>query len=385
LNILIAEDDSITRHKLQHFLEKWHHNVIPCENGLYALENFLSMEVDMVITDWMMPEMDGLQLVEHIRSRGRDKPYVYTILLTSKGEKKDIIKGLSEGGVDDYVIKPFDPGELRARLSVGERILRLERTLRDYGEGLEKIVRKQTSIIRKTQEETILRLMSALQSKDEETGGHVRRIGLYSAYIAEAAGWSKQQVEDIRLAAPMHDIGKIGVPDAILHKKGPLTDHEFEIIKTHSRMGGQILGDSEYPMLQMAQDIALYHHEKWDGTGYPKHLSGKDIPTAARIVAVVDVYDALSHDRVYRKALPEEKVMQIMEEGKGSHFDPVFYELFAQSIPIFKMIAQQTHETEGFPYFLETAAEDKGLPVDANAHLFLNKFPTGVGEGQVHQ
>jgi len=351
LNILIAEDDSVTRRKLQHFLEKWQHDVTACENGLYALEHFVSMDVDMVITDWMMPEMDGLQLVEHIRSRGRDKPYVYTILLTSKGEKKDIIKGLSEGGVDDYVIKPFDPGELRARLSVGERILHLERILREYGKGLEKIVQKQTGIIRQTQEETILRLTSALQSKDEETGGHVRRIGLYSAHIAEAAGWPKQQVEDIRLAAPMHDIGKIGVPDAILHKKGPLTADEFEIIKTHSRMGGHILGDSEFPMLQMARDIALYHHERWDGTGYPEHLSGEDIPPAARIVAVVDVYDALSHDRVYRNAVPDEEIMQVMGKAQGGHFDPYFYELFVQSVPVFKMIAQKTHENESFPYF----------------------------------
>lgn len=341
MNILIAEDDSITRRRLQHFLEKWHHHVIASENGLEALEKFLSMEFDMVITDWMMPEMDGLKLVEHIRNHGRDKAYVYTILLTSRGDKEDIVKGLSEIGADDYVIKPFDPDELRARLSVGERTVRLERALREYGDGLERIVRKQTSLIRKTQEETILRLLTALQSKDEETGGHVRRIGLYSASMAEAANWSKQQVEDLRLAAPMHDIGKIGVPDAILNKNGPLLTEEFDVIKSHSTIGGQILGDSEFPMLQMAHDIALFHHEKWDGTGYPKNLSGEDIPPAARIVAVVDVYDALSQDRVYRKAMPEEKVMQIMEKLRGNHFDPYYSELFLKSIPAFKQIAKE--------------------------------------------
>jgi putative two-component system response regulator len=322
-------------------MEKWGHRVIPSENGLDALEKFLSMEIDMVITDWMMPEMDGLELVKHIRSRGREKPYVYTVLLTSRGDKEDVVKGLSEVGVDDYVVKPFEPDELRARLGVGERTVRLERTLREYGEGLEKIVRKQTRLIRQTQEETIIRLLTALESRDEETGGHVRRIGLFSAHLAGAAGWTKQQVEDIRLAAPMHDIGKIGVPDAILQKEGPLTTNEFEVIKSHTTIGGQILGDSEFPMLQMAHDIALYHHEKWQGKGYPENLSNESIPAAARIVALVDVYDALSQDRVYRKADPEEEVLRKMKAAKDNHFDPYFYDLFVQSIPDFKRIAKE--------------------------------------------
>jgi putative two-component system response regulator len=339
LKILIAEDDGVTRHRLLHFLEKWGHHVITSENGLDALEHFLSKDIDIVITDWMMPEMDGLELVGHIRSRGREKPYVYTILLTSRGDKADVVKGLSEVGVDDYVIKPFEPDELRARLTVGERTVRLERTLREYGEGLEKVVQKQTRMIRQTQEETIIRLLTALESRDEETGGHVRRIGLYSAYLAEAAGWTKQDVDDIRLAAPMHDIGKIGVPDAILQKEGPLTTEEFEVIKSHTTIGGQILGNSEFPMLQLAHDIALFHHEKWEGKGYPENRSAEEIPEAARIVALADVYDALSQDRVYRKADTEDEVLRKMNKAKGNHFDPNFYDLFIESLPVFRRIA----------------------------------------------
>lgn len=341
MKILIAEDDGVTRRRLQHFLEKWNHHVITSENGLDALEHFLSKDIDIVITDWMMPEMDGLELVGHIRSRGREKPYVYTILLTSRGDKEDVVKGLSEVGVDDYVIKPFEPDELRARLTVGERTVGLERTLREYGEGLEKIVQKQTRMIRQTQEETIIRLLTALESRDEETGGHVRRIGLYSAYIAEAAGWTKQQVDDLRLAAPMHDIGKIGVPDAILQKEGPLTTEEFEVIKSHTTIGGQILGDSEFPMLQLAHDIALFHHEKWEGKGYPENRSSEEIPEAARIVALVDVYDALSQDRVYRKAETEDEVLRKMDKARGNHFDPYFYDLFMKSLPAFRQIARE--------------------------------------------
>ena len=341
MNILIAEDDAITLRRLQHFLEKWDHHVTTAVNGVEALEKFLDQDVELVITDWMMPEMDGMELVRQIRSGGRDKPYVYTILLTSRGEKEDVVKGLSEVGVDDYVVKPFEPDELRARLSVGERTVRLERTLREYGKGLEKIVRMQTRLIRKTQEETIIRLLTALESRDEETGGHVRRIGLFSAHLAEAAGWTQEEVEDIRLAAPMHDIGKIGVPDAILQKEGPLTTDEFEVIKSHTTIGGQILGDSEFPMLQMAHEIALYHHERWDGGGYPEDRKGEDIPVAARIVALVDVYDALSQDRVYRKACPLEEVLENMRQSSGSHFDPQFFDLFLDSIPDFQRIAAE--------------------------------------------
>jgi len=341
LNILIAEDDAITLRRLQHFLEKWDHHVITAVNGADALEKFLDQDVELVITDWMMPEMDGMELVRRIRSGGKDKPYVYTILLTSRGEKEDVVKGLSEVGVDDYVVKPFEPDELRARLSVGERTVRLERTLREYGKGLEKIVRMQTRLIRKTQEETILRLLTALESRDEETGGHVRRIGLFSAHLANEAGWTREEVEDIRLAAPMHDIGKIGVPDAILQKEGPLTADEFEVIKSHTNIGGQILGDSEFPMLQMAHEIALYHHERWNGGGYPEDRSGEDIPIAARIVALVDVYDALSQDRVYRKACPLEEVLENMRKSRGSHFDPEYFDLFLDSIPDFRRIAAE--------------------------------------------
>ncbi len=339
MNILIAEDDAITLRRLQHFLEKWDHHVTTAANGVEALEKFLNQDVELVITDWMMPGMDGMELVRQIRSDSRDKPYVYTILLTSRGEKEDVVKGLSEVGVDDYVVKPFEPDELRARLSVGERTVRLERTLREYGKGLEKIVRMQTRLIRKTQEETIIRLLTALESRDEETGGHVRRIGLFSAHLAEAAGWTQEEVEDIRLAAPMHDIGKIGVPDAILRKEGPLTTDEFEVIKSHTTIGGQILGDSEFPMLQMAHEIALYHHERFDGGGYPEDRNGEDIPVASRIVALVDVYDALSQDRVYRKACPLEEVLESMQKSRGSHFDPDLFDLFLEAIPDFRRIA----------------------------------------------
>ena len=341
MNILIAEDDPIILKRLQHFLEKWGHQVFAAHNGLEALENFLSKEVDIVITDWMMPQMDGPELVGHIRSQAGTKHFVYIILLTSRGDKADVVKALSEIGVDDYIVKPFDPDELRARIAVGERTVKLERRLRDYSTGLEKIVRQQTLAIRKTHEETIFRLLTALDSRDEETGGHVRRIALFSALIAEPIGWTPSRIDDLRVAAPMHDIGKIGIPDEILLNKGKLTAGEFDTIKTHTTIGGEILKDSEYPMLQLAYEIALGHHERWDGSGYPQGLAGEDIPESARIVTLVDVYDALSHDRRYRKASPEDEVLRIMSEGRGIHFDPRLYDIFVELQPKFREIARE--------------------------------------------
>ena len=340
MNILVAEDDAVTLKMLQHFLERWGYRVISAQNGSEALEKFLSNEIDIIISDWMMPEMDGLELIGHLRGRRNDTPFIYIILLTTRDKKEDVVKAL-DTGVDDYMIKPFDPDELRARVNVGKRTVKLERTLRDYGHGLEKIVRRQTLTIRKTQEETIIRLLSALESRDEETGGHVRRIGLFSALLAEKAGWPTERVRDLRLAAPMHDIGKIGVPDAILLKGGPLTDPEFEVIKSLTTIGAQILKGSEFPMLQIAHDIALNHHEKWDGSGYPNGLTAENIPVSGRIVALVDVFDALSRDRIYKKALPMDDVLRKMAEGRGTHFDPFYYDLFLESLEAFNRISRE--------------------------------------------
>lgn len=338
MNILVAEDEAIALKRSKYFLEKWGHSVITVQNGLEALEEFLSSNIDIVITDWMMPEMDGLELVRHIRSR-TETPFAYVILLTSREDKKDVVEAL-ESGVDDYIIKPFDPAELQARVNVGVRMVSMERSLMEFRTSLEKIVRRQTSTIRQTQEETIMRLMHALELRDKETHGHVRRMTMFSVMLAEAAGWPKARVNDLHLAAPMHDIGKIGIPDTILRKTGQLSEEEFEIVKSHTIVSSKILKDSKFSMLQMAHDIALYHHEWWDGRGYPYGLSGEDIPEPARIVALVDVYDALSNDRFYRRASPEEEVIKIMKEGRGTQFDPHLFDLFMSILPKFKEISK---------------------------------------------
>ena len=194
---------------------------------------------------------------------------------------------------------------------------------------LEQEVRKQTREIRAREEEIALRLVCAADSRDDgETGSHIRRLGLYSELIAKNLGWSDADAEEIRIAAPMHDIGKIGIPDHILKKPGQLTESEFEIMKLHPEIGGRILSNSETPLVQMARDICMGHHEKWDGSGYPRGLAGEDIPLSARIVAIVDVFDALIHKRVYKDEMPVEQAIELMLDGRGRHFDPALLDLF---------------------------------------------------------
>lgn len=218
---------------------------------------------------------------------------------------------------------------------------------RRHASLLEAKVQEQTADIRRAQEEVIYRLVSASQWRDEETGTHIRRTGLLSEVLAKAAGWSESEAEILRQAAPMHDVGKIGIPDAILQKPGRLTPEEFKIMKTHTTIGAEMLANSNVPILQMARQIALNHHERWDGHGYPSRLAGHAIPECARILSIVDVYDALTHDRIYRPALPEEEVLERMRCGAGSHFDPILLALFFMNLEEIHRIAEEHPDEPG--------------------------------------
>lgn len=205
-------------------------------------------------------------------------------------------------------------------------------------EALAREVAQRTRSIRLREEEIAMRLLAAAATRDGETGSHVRRIGMYAATIGEALGWEPSRVADLRVAAPMHDIGKIGIPDAILRKPGALSAEEFRIMQEHTVIGARMLGNSDIPLLCMAREIALGHHEKWDGRGYPKRLVGEQIPIAARIVAIVDVYDAMVHRRVYKPAIPEMEVLAAMEQGAGRDFDPTLFEAFLGVLPAIRAI-----------------------------------------------
>lgn len=199
-------------------------------------------------------------------------------------------------------------------------------------ERLEREVRLRTAAIREREHEIAVRLLAAASTRDGETGGHVRRIGLYSGVLGETLGWEPSRVEDIRVAAPMHDIGKIAIPDAVLRKPGRLTNEEFGLMQQHTVIGAKMLGGSDIPLLQMATEIALCHHEKWNGTGYPHGRKGSEIPIAARVVTIVDVYDAMISRRVYKEPIPEREVIETMRAASGSDFDPELFNAFEAAL-----------------------------------------------------
>lgn len=309
-------------------------------NVLEAVAKLESTHYDLVVTDIMMPGQSGIDLLDIVREQF---PATAIIMATAVGSRETAVATLEKGAFG-YIIKPFDKNELVINVinALERRRIILEHA--DYEKRLEQEVRDRTADIRNREEQIALHLISASGYRDEETGEHIRRIGLFSAVLAQKLDWGQEEVDNIRIAGPMHDVGKIGIPDSILRKPGRLTDEEFAIIKKHPLIGAQILGDTDIPLLAMAHDIALYHHEKWDGSGYPYGLAGETIPLAAQIVAVADVYDALSNDRVYRNALPEEQVLAIMAAGRGTHFNPLLYDCFIEMLPEFRNILARHHD-----------------------------------------
>jgi putative two-component system response regulator len=336
--ILIVDDEPYVRTVISRWLTKIGFCCVQAENADVALKQLQQYDVQLVTLDISMPGRSGADLLPEIKQRCPDTE---VIMLTALGETNLAVE-MFERGAYGYLIKPVDFDDLvfRVKKALERRQLVIEK--RQYTSDLENKVREQTAAIRQAHEETILRLVSASRYRDEETGAHIKRTGLYSELFAEVLGWPADRGEDIRMAAPMHDVGKIGIPDAILQKPGKLTREEFEVMKTHTVIGAKMLAGSESSVLQMAQEIAFCHHERWDGGGYPRGLAESAIPETARIVALVDVYDALTHDRVYRAALPETEALAIMEEGRGSHFDPFLLGVFLSLLPEMRRIAEQT-------------------------------------------
>ena len=344
--ILVVDDEEAVRDILSRWLtaEGYECLTAPSADGAYRV---LSDDtIPLVLTDIMMPHRSGVDLLVHVRRRWPD---IAVIMVTALDDRETAIRALQLGAYG-YIIKPFDRNEILINVAsaLGRRRLALAGRL--YQQRLEEEVQRRTAEVRQRQEEIVLHLLTAAEFRDQETGAHVRRIGMYSAAIAEALGWPARTVDDIRIAAPMHDVGKIGVPDSILRKPGRLTRPELEVMRTHTAIGADILNGSDVPLLQTARDIALSHHEKWDGSGYPHGLSGTAIPLCARVVAIADVYDALVHRRVYRPALPEEQALAVVTQDCRRHFDPDVLSCFARRTAEFREIRETVkdeHEEPG--------------------------------------
>jgi len=334
--ILIVDDEPFMRDVLVRYLTAEGYPCSTAASAEEAWDRLLQTDYALVISDLVMPRMSGLDLLRQIRQR---LPEVAVIMVTAADDRRLGIRALEEGAYG-YVIKPFQRNEIVINVVNALERRRLELASRQYEQMLEETVRAQTAALRASREEIALRLMAAQQHRHGETGAHIRRLGLGAEALARLLGYSEHEAELLRLAAPMHDVGKIGIPDAILNKPDALTSEEWEVMKRHTTIGASMLEASSVPLLEMARQVALCHHERWDGSGYPKGLAGERIPEPARIVAVLDVYDALVHDRVYRPAMPESVALDIIRQERGRQFDPRVHDAFMELLPWLRRLAE---------------------------------------------
>lgn len=329
MKVVIIDDTPVNLALMQALVSRVGSSESQCfsdpEQGLaYCLEH----QPDLLIVDYMMPTLDGLELIRRFRAHpnGAEVP----ILMVTAAHEREVRYMALESGATDFLSKPIDKNEFipRARnmLHLREHSLRLA----NRAEELDKAVKLATANIHERERETVIRLAKAAEFRDPETGSHIQRMALFSALIARGLSLDATTCEMLLDAAQMHDVGKLGTPDAILQKPGRLSPEEFEEMKRHATIGYDILKNSASPVLQMGAEIAHTHHEKFDGSGYPRGLKGEDIPLIGRIVAVADVFDALTSTRPYKKAWTLEDARAFLEQGRGSHFDPQCVDVFLE-------------------------------------------------------
>lgn len=332
--ILVVDDEEVVRDVLSRWLAAEGYESLTASGADEACRVLSDQAVPLVLTDIMMPGKSGVDLLVTI---GQRWPDTAVTMVTALDDREMAIRALQLGAYG-YIIKPFDRNEILINVANALERRRLALAGKTYQQRLEEEVQRRTAELRRREEEIVLHLLSAAELRDHETGAHVRRIGIFSAILAEELGWEQAGIDDIRIAAPMHDLGKIGVPDSILRKPGRLNSAEWETMKTHTTIGARILDGSDVSSLRMARDIALSHHEKWDGSGYPHGLSGTAIPLPARIVAITDAYDALVHERVYRSSASEDEALDAMAKERGKHFDPDLLDCFPRVVTQFPAI-----------------------------------------------
>jgi putative two-component system response regulator len=342
--ILVVDDDPHVRASHARLAAGLGYDAETASDGVEALAK-LALGIDLVLLDGQMPNMDGFEVAKRIRATPGFE--FLPIIMVSGLEGADEQRRALAVGINDFIQKPIDRDVLHLRSHWLLDLKRAHDRLNEHKSNLERAVEMRTAALRDALEEmtearrqiyrahldTIRRLTIAAEFKDEVTARHIERIGLYSSVLGEALDMSPGQVETVRHAAPLHDVGKLGIPDHVLLKPGKLDDDEWVVMRTHTTLGSEILAGSDSSVIQMGQTIARWHHERWDGSGYPEGLGETDIPLEARICAVVDYFDALTMDRPYRRALDTDVVLGMMREGSGSHFDPDVLDVFFDNLP----------------------------------------------------
>lgn len=335
--VLVIDDTKLVRKIITYVLNSSGIETIEAENGLEGLqileENFLNIRA--ITVDVEMPIMDGIEFIKNVKAKKIYKN-LPIIIVTSLSEKEDMQKGL-ELGVYDYIIKPVDRTlvflKVRNAMRYYENTIEIEKLNKDITRKnfeLEALVEIRTKELENMTNSLIVALENANLYNDENTGKHIKRVAMFSELIAKELGLSKEFVARIKMYAPIHDIGKVGIPDEILKKPGRYTPEEFEIMKEHVVIGYNMIKESSLP--ETAKNIVRYHHEKWSGTGYRIGLKGEDIPVEARIVSIADVFDALSTKRIYKEKFSIEETLRIMAEGRGEQFDPKIFDIFLKNI-----------------------------------------------------
>lgn len=299
---------------------------------------------DLIILDINMPGLDGFQVMQQLRAAS-DPLMPPILVLSAQYDRATILRALSEGA-RDYVSKPFDRDELLMRVRNLIDAHLAQRLLHDRKELLEEMVAERTRKLQHSQLQVVQKLGQAAEYRDEETGNHILRMSHISALLAESCGWSSRDTELMLHASPMHDIGKIGIPDSILLKPGKLDADEWAIMQTHTSIGARLLEGEESELLRLAREIALTHHEQWDGSGYPNGLRGQEIPQSGRIVALADVFDALLSVRPYKRAWPVDEAVRLIQQKRNQHFDPELVDIFHRRLPEILDIRAQFAEPE---------------------------------------
>ena len=356
--VLVIDDDAGIRRITQILVEQLGHDVESAHDGAEGLDKLFG--IDLVLLDVVMPGLDGFDVCRRIRQHpaGADLPVIIVTTFETREHRLLAV----EAGANDFIAKPVDETELRVRTTSLLKMKEAQDTVKRYQAHLEEMCEERTASLRKALEqmaharrvayeaqlETVERLAMLAEYKDKVTGQHLQRMSEYSAVIARGLNLPADEVELILHASRMHDVGKVAVPESILRKPARLDPQEWSVMREHSAMGSRILENSESELLQAGRVIALHHHERWDGTGYPNGLAGDDIPLWGRICAVADVFDAVTSERPYKPAFPNEEALQLLRDGRGKHFDPrvidVFFDCLQDILAIQKKYEDRTGE-----------------------------------------